>query len=179
MARNLTMTTRGKLNPTTKEIFYLCGVLDSDGCISIGKMKPGKQRTVNPRYVLSITVVNTSKELMKWLVEKFGGRYKARRKEKQNHKTTYDWSFNNGKALWILKLVEPHLIVKRKQAKVGIELIEGWVTNHGMGAQTPTEEVERRERLYQKMKMLNQTGDTAATTKSFGSCKVQQDDAIV
>jgi len=180
MARELAMATRGKLNPTTKEICYLAGVIDSDGCISMSKMHAGKQRTANPRYVLTVNVVNTSENLMQWLVEKFGGRYKVRRKASENHKTTYDWWFNNGKAVWILSLIEQYLIVKRAQAQLGIKLIKGWKTEHkGPGTKTPEREVQRREGFYIKFKALNQMGNTAATTKSSGPCIVQQGDAIV
>jgi len=158
MAQTLATATRGKQDPTTNQLCYLAGVLDSDGCISISKMKAGKQRTKNPRYVLAVTVVNTSKVLMDWLVEKFGGTYKQRKRLSEKHKTTYDWLFSNSKAAGILELVEPYLVSKKGQAQVGIELIRDWVTVHGQGANTPPEEVERRENLFQEMKDLNQRG---------------------
>jgi len=170
MAQHLTMITRGKLNPTTRELCYLAGVLDSDGCISISKMNPGKQRTKNPRYVLTVNVVNTSMDLMHWLVEKFGGRFKPRPIRGINHKIQYDWWFNNGKAAQLLKLVEPYLIVKKEQAHLGINLIYNWVyPKGGRGARTPQNEVKRREKSYLTMKSLNQVGNTAATTESLGS----------
>ncbi len=158
MARNLATATRGKQTPTITAVCYLSGIIDADGCISISKMKVGKQRTKTPRYVLSVNVVNTNEDLMRWLVETFGGRFKQRRQALPSHKPTFDWWFNNGKAVNILELIEPHLIAKPRQARVGLELIRGWKTNHGPGARTSPEEVERRERLYQAMKVLNQTG---------------------
>lgn len=143
-------------------------------------MHPGKQRTKAPRYVLTVNVVNTSADLMEWLVSNFGGRYKRRRRVSELHRQTYDWWFNNRKALELLKLVEPYLIVKGDQARLGISLIEGWVQlREGPGTRTPPEETARREAHYQRMKALNQTGCAAATTKSPGSCEVPQDDAIV
>lgn len=159
MARNLAMATRDKQTPAITAVFYLSGVIDSDGCISISKMASGKQNTKNPRYVLTINVVNTSEDLMRWLVETFGGRYKRRSRASVNWKPIFDWQFNNGKAIHLLELIEPHLIVKKRQAGVGLELIRGWETNHGgPAARTAPEEIERRERLYQTMKVLNQRG---------------------
>lgn len=159
MARSLAMATRGKQGPTVRELCYLAGVLDSDGSLSIAKMAGGHQRTKNPRYVFSMNVVNTSETLMKWLVEKFGGRYSHRRKQlSPNHRITYDWWYNNGKALWLLKLVKPYLIIKADRADVAIELLSKWKTNHGTGARTDPAEVERRESLYLRMKQLNQFG---------------------
>ena len=152
------MATRGK-QPKVTELCYLAGILDADGCISISKMKAGQQGTANPRYVLTVNVVNTSLELMEWLVERFGGRYKVRRLQSQNHKATYDWWFNNGKAADLLRLIKPHLRIKQNRAKVGLSLMDGWTRGpRGPGAKTPPEEVERRESHYQEMKALNQFG---------------------
>ncbi|MFC0268574.1 LAGLIDADG family homing endonuclease [Kushneria aurantia] len=159
MAQKLAMATRGKQDQTAIQISYLAGILDADGSISISKMKAGAQRTTAPRYVLTINVVNTSRELMEWLVEAFSGRYKVRRKAQGNHRATYDWWFNNGKALPLLKTVEPYLLIKKERVLLAIEFLEGWVTIHGgRGSKTPVEEVERREAFYQKMKQLNRTG---------------------
>lgn len=161
MAQNLAMATRGKQRPRARELAYLAGVMDSDGCFSIAKMQPSQRLTLkNPRYVFCMNVVNTSEDLMKWLVEKFGGQYAHRRKQvKENHKVTYDWWFNNGKALWLLKLIEPYLVVKRDRCRVGIDLLENWQTNQsGTASLTPPTEVERREGLYQEMKRLNRLG---------------------
>lgn len=180
MARSLAKATRGKLNPSTEALAYFAGVLDSDGCIAVSKMKPGQQRTKNPRYVLGVIVTNTSPVLMDWLVENFGGTYKARKKAEPHHKVTYTWQRTNGYCVDLLKLVAPHLLIKQDRALLGIELIEGWVTQHnGPGTKTPPEEVARREAIWAKMSELNQFGDAAATTKSLGSCGSAQDDAIV
>ena len=157
MGRKLAMATRDKQVPLTA-ICYLAGVIDSDGCISISKMRAGRQRTANPRYVLTVNVVNTSESLMVWLVKKFGGRYKVRRKANDLHKTTYDWWYNNGKAIWLLDLIEPFLIVKNRQAKLGIRFIRNWKTNFGRGERLDDNEVQRRESCYLHMKELNRTG---------------------
>jgi hypothetical protein len=173
--RKNAMTTRGKLNPTEHEISYLAGILDADGCISIYKCLPSnpKQKLRNPRYVLYVVVTSTSKALMNWLVEKFGGHYKARKKVKIIHKTTYSWFFNNGKAAELLKLVEPKLLIKKDQAIVGIQFIDGW-QQPKPGQLVSDAEISRREAHCAIMRKLNQTGDTAATTESLGSCTVHR-----
>jgi len=165
--------TRGKLNPTTEQIAYLAGVMDSDGCISISKaIKTSKlsNRIVNPRYVLRITVTNTSMDLMWWLDENFGGGRRPKKRSKMIHKPTFDWIYDNGKAIEILELVRPYLVVKQRQADLGIEFIERWeYCKGGQGSQTPAHEVQRREKCWQIMRLLNQLGDTAATTESESS----------
>lgn len=162
MARMLAMATRGKqgFKPTVRALCYLAGVMDSDGSFSIGKQRAGIQRTANPRYTFSMNVVNTSETLMKWLVEKFGGRYSHRRKQmSERHKITYDWWYNNGKALWLLKLIEPYLVIKSAQCRNAIQFIENWKTNQGgVGSKTDDAEVARREACYLQMKLLNRFG---------------------
>ena len=107
-----------------------------------------------------MNVVNTSETLMKWLVEHFGGRYSHRRKQlSESHKITYDWWYNNGKALWLLRLIEPHLVIKGAQCRNAIQLLDGWKTNQGgVGSRTDDAEVARREAHYLHMKMLNRFG---------------------
>lgn len=162
MAHKLAMATRGKqgFKPTVRQLCYLAGVMDSDGCFSIGKQRAGIQRTANPRYVFCMNVVNTSEPLMKWLVEKFGGRYSHRRKQmSERHKITYDWYYQNGKALWLLRLIEPHLVVKGAQCRVAIQLLENWKTNQGgVASKTDDAEVARRDACYLAMKALNHFG---------------------
>jgi hypothetical protein len=168
--------TRGKLNPTTEQIAYLAGVIDSDGCIAITKaiktsLMAKTNRIVNPRYVLRITVTNTSMDLMNWLYENFDGSRRPKPRAKLIHKITYDWIYDNGKAIYILKLVRPYLVVKQRQADLGIEFIEKWeYPKGGQGSKVPDHEVQRRERCWLAMRFLNQLGDTAATTESESPC---------
>lgn len=54
---------------------YLAGVIDSDGCIAISKYYDTKKPNRSPRYVVDLTVVNTSVRLMNWLVDNYGGSY--------------------------------------------------------------------------------------------------------
>lgn len=162
MARRLVMATRGKQTYKLEHIIYLAGMVDADGSISISRNAPETVRNgrlKNPRYVLHLSVVNTSMELMEWLVSTFGGVYRPRRMTRPEHqRVTYDWRFDNGKAYPLLVALEPYLIVKKERAQLGIELIRDWKTAHGMGAQTPPEEVQRRERCWQRMKTMNQLG---------------------
>lgn len=162
MARKLVKVTRGKqgFKPTVRQLCYLAGVLDADGCFVIAKVSAGVQRTKNPRYVFWLSVVNTSETLMKWLVEHFGGRYSQRRKQmSESHKITYDWYYQNGKALWLLRLIEPLLVIKGAQCRNAIQLLKNWKTNHsGVGSKTEPAEVARREAHYLQMKFLNQFG---------------------
>lgn len=178
------MATRGKQappakNPTELEISYLAGLMDADGCIAMSKMIAGPQKTKNHRYAATMNIVNTSPDLMKWLVEKFGGIYRQRRRMSEKHKPTFDWYFNNGKALWILKLIEPFLVVKKERARVVIEFLENRVLPSGFFKRIPDEEAKRREALYQRMKSLNQFGPVQPQRLNSLAPQSQEGDAIV
>lgn len=173
--RKIATITRGKLNPTTEQLAYLAGVMDSDGCIAITKARKTAlmaktNRIVSPRYVLRITITNTSMDLMNWLCENFEGGRRSKPRSNPIHKKTYDWIYDNGKAIEILKLIRPYLIVKQRQANLGIEFIQNWeYPKGGQGSMVPEHEVARREKCWLAMRFLNQVGNTAATTESESS----------
>jgi hypothetical protein len=168
--QKLAKITRGKLNPTTEQIAYLAGVVDSITKARKTALMAKTQRIASPRYVLRITVTNTSTDLMQWLYENFGGTLRGKPRAKQVHKATYDWIYDNGKAIYILELIRPYLVVKKRQAELGIEFIEKWeYPKGGQGSKVPDHEIQRRERCWLAMKFLNQVGYTAATTECESS----------
>lgn len=151
------MAIRGKQEPSQGDLAYLAGIMDSDGCISISKWPGNGNRS--DRYVLELTVVNTSLRLMEWLVEKFGSRYKSRRKVSEKHKETYDWKYTNNNAAELLEQILPYLVAKERQARIGIEFVKG--NTHkpsGQGAKLHTDEVARRESCKKRMQELNRFG---------------------
>lgn len=166
------------VSPTA--LAYLAGVIDSDGCITIQKyFDPSKPHRA-PRYVLSVIVVNTSKRLMNWLADNFGGTFKERRKVKESHKTTYHWQFTNSKAAHLLALVKPYLVEKFDRAANAIALIEEGDTLNPKGSTPLTEEeIARREMHYQVGKILNQTGSVQPQRLNSKAPVGLQDDAIV
>ena len=180
MVKTVAMATRGKQGITEVQAAYLAGCFDADGSVSIAKSAVGTQGIKSPRYVLRVNIVNTSLELMNWLYENFGGLIKKRPlTNPERHRQTYDWSFDNGKAIDVLELMYPYLIVKKDRVEVAFELLRGWKTNHGKGAKTSPEEVARRESLYLKMKALNQFGPVQPQRLSPLAPVEKQDDAIV
>lgn len=151
------MEIRGKQETSQNDLAYLAGIMDSDGCISISKWPAMGNRT--DRYVLELTVVNTSETLMRWLVEKWGGWYKSRRRVSEKHKETFDWKFTNNRAVEILEQILPYLVVKSAQAKNGMAFVkENTHKSKGQGGKLGSEEIARREYHYQTMKALNKFG---------------------
>lgn len=148
------METRRKQSP--EQLAYLAGVIDSDGYIGILKDRKLRDGRKHPSYGLTLNVTNTSRELMDWLVDNFKGKIYLRKLDPtKNWKQTYNWIVGYQNAKDILEMIEKYLVIKRQQALLGIELMNGWITdNRG----TPPEELTRRERIYRSFLELNSTG---------------------
>jgi hypothetical protein len=137
---------------------YLAGMIDGEGCISIWRTKArahdyeSSGKTYGS-FNLRIQVYNTSLELMKWLVANFGGVYHTRLHVKDEHKNSYSWrpkGENNTKKM--LLGILPYLVIKTEQAKLALEYIA-----------LPRNCPDKREPLYQRIKLLNQKGKSVTT----------------
>jgi hypothetical protein len=152
-------------HPSQTVLAYFAGILDGEGNVSIERVAPNaKQRTHNPRHQARVTVVNTSPELIEWLVAHFGGTVQARKIDPLKHKQTWAWRLAEIPVLALLKLTLPYLVIKRRQAELVIEFVEGRVNFRGYKMITP-EELARRDRLWNEIKRLNKMGVAPAETK--------------
>jgi hypothetical protein len=140
-------------------------MVDAEGCISIGAAnhitKAGNSYTA---YMLRIQIANTSKKLMDWLVENFGGVIytKKRNPNQKSLKVVYQWFTKggaNGQEKFLLSIF-PYLLIKREQALIALEFIR----SHR--EQNP----EKRNTLYEKMRSLNR-GESVTTNTQDSSNK--------
>jgi hypothetical protein len=60
-----------KTNPLTSEMqAYLAGLFDGEGSINIFK-QPNRKDRINPSYFLEISIGNTHKGVLQWVLENF------------------------------------------------------------------------------------------------------------
>lgn len=99
---------------------YLAGVMDAEGCVTIGKSK-------DPRgliYSARITISNKNNDLMKYLVHHFGGYVTKTKPKKASHNICYSWHLSSAKhTLTFLSLITPLLRGKKAQAELLSEYI--------------------------------------------------------
>ena len=103
------------LEEREKALIYLAGIIDGEGTIGIIKNKLS--------FYLIVEIGNTDKVLIDWLEDNFGGAVclDKRSNKNPNHKDLYLWRRINKKALSLLEEVVEYLLLKKPQAKIGIE----------------------------------------------------------
>jgi hypothetical protein len=134
---------------------YLAGLIDGEGCICISKNHPVDRRGKIPRthvqYNLELTVTNTNPLIISWLKKYGRGRRiaKSRYRFKPQWKTAYNWRATSRQHLELtLEEVVPFLQAKKKQASIALDFIRIGDTSNPA----------KREKLYQKMRVLNRRG---------------------
>jgi hypothetical protein len=134
-------------------LYYLAGIIDGEGCISISK------GTINHRQQsIRIRVANTNFELIDWLHTQFGGKTNYIKK-KGNRRPQKMWSVLARKAAILLREIQPYLIVKREQAKIALLFQETVVwPNPGLQTLSP-EVVAKREQYRRQIVVLNTRGN--------------------
>lgn len=141
---------------------YIAGMIDADGCIQAGK---GSGKYAYGR--VEVHLVQKELILIDKLWECFGGCVNVvSRKHRSGIKHYYRWQITGPKCVELLKGIEPYLIVKKKQAQLGIEL--GNLIRAKTGyrkRKLPKEVIERRLQLAIDIKSLN----SPATTEYDGS----------
>lgn len=133
---------------------YLAGIIDGEGCLTIGAGKKGNVTNYNS----IIMVANTNEKLIKWLQHNFGGNYYKSGRDVPNQKPAYIWRFlKKAEIEKLLLAILPYLIIKREQAIALLEFVR--LPRY---QETP----EKREALFQKLKSLNKRGVDSVTTNT-------------
>jgi|SRR5215831_7195786 len=105
---------------------YLAGLLDGEGCFTIaGSWKITKNGKKYFHFNLLISLYNNNLDVMKWLIEHFGGAYYVHHPSKhQNHKVGYSWHPKGARNKELLLLaILPYLIIKKRQAQIALDYL--------------------------------------------------------
>lgn len=150
---------------------YCAGLIDGEGCISIGKKPKYHQNnkgtnqftripannTIEPYYDLHVIVVTKDVHLTKYLHGIFGGSINDVNRNKGFCQGTFKrWVVGANMAKEALQKMYPYLILKKEQARTAIEFqIENkkyWKTNKGK--KTSDENLVKREKYYLRLREL-------------------------
>ena len=104
---------------------YFAGAIDADGFISIQRTTK-KSKPWQPTYhTVKVGFTGTAKPIVQNLLkEHFGGSVYTHIPKNQNHKPWHSWQASSKKAKATLIAIVPYLLIKKKQAQLGIEFQE-------------------------------------------------------
>lgn len=122
---------------------YLAGLLDGEGCFTIaGSWKKAKNGTSYFHMNLLISLYNNNLDIMRWLIEHFGGTFYVHHPSKKpNHKTGYSWHPKGAKNRELLILgILPYLVIKKKQAQIALNYLR-------LEGKNPEERIKMREEI--------------------------------
>ena len=91
---------------------YIAGYLDGEGCI---------RWQANRAYV---SITNTYPHVLNLICRKYRGKVRKMKSRSSAHRTTFRWEVHGEHALRFLRSMLPHLIEKKRQASIVIELGE-------------------------------------------------------
>jgi len=118
---------RGGLRDSDKVVLspsdaaYLAGIIDGEGSISLLKIVRNNKTFISP----VITITNTDKKLVDWVVSVYpNGVWRVRQRD-ATHKLVNEWALNKiSDVAHLLSQLLPYLTIKKDKAKIVLEFCE-------------------------------------------------------
>lgn len=106
---------------TKTELSYIAGFIDGEGCLTVSFSKRPRNVTV---FSARVVIVNTDKPIINWLLKKIGGSCRKKQNPKAHHKMSYHVTLSaQHRVVKFLKAIYPYLKVKKRQAKIIINIL--------------------------------------------------------
>lgn len=125
---------------------FLAGFFDGEGCIDCQRMYPKQGRArfyVRPR--VRVAQASSGRVILDKLKEQFGGTILERKRQKATQQASASWEFLDNEGIrTLLMVIEPHLIIKREQARLVLWWLEHASGRHGRNGQRPNIEAARK-----------------------------------
>lgn len=132
---------------------YAAGFIDGEGMLSIEKRH---QKSKRGTYVVRVHVENVDPRPLQALRERFGGSLTAiGRVRKATHRPIFVWVVTALAADKVLRAIAPHLIAKREQAELLLEMrsmVRGSLK--GLPRGCGDDEITRKEALRLQVRAL-------------------------
>ncbi len=102
-----------------EEIAYFAGFFDGEETITLSRAGNMKYRRIQ------LSLVNTDKQILDWIISKFGGRIANKGRNKPTHKLRYQWILGGLKGLELLKILLPYLKEQEKVRRARL-IVNNW-----------------------------------------------------
>ena len=130
------------------KLAWAAGIIDGEGCILIYQA----HTHTGEAWVLRLMVVNTSLLMLKRLKHIFGvGTIHPRKRHSSKHQPVWHWEVSTRKAEYVLRLVLPYLVNKKREARLGLSSRRFIRT---LGINTPNPHVHRFPEIKQQLSAL-------------------------
>jgi len=117
---------------------YAAGIIDGEGSVMI----------IN-RTTPTISVSNTSRPILEFLKENYGGHIKVQKKYKQHHKDCWVWNLLHDKALLMLENILPFMLEEKKVHRATI-LVEEWKLRTPRNGKYSPQQLEEKEEMLDR-----------------------------
>lgn len=144
-------------NLTEREIGYLAGIIDGEGCLTITKTKI-KNYVSGFRYIPILFITNTNLEFLQYLKITIGaGSISSKGEKRSNRKPAFNLQLCANALRLLLPLVVDLLKIKKKQAKLMIRFLQ-LTKGHENYRYRDSEHLNKIKEIYQDIRKLNGMG---------------------
>lgn len=154
----MTVARHEQLSPVVAA--YLAGIIDGEGCVYVNKRLPTGRR-ITPGYGVKVVVTITSRVLVEWFRSEAHLTSVHGHQKEGNRKYQWMCTWNNSAAEWLLSEIRPYMVIKTKQADLGLELLAHLRTSKvrgGLGKTVDAKEIEYRDSVKREIAFLNRRG---------------------
>ena len=123
---------RDYTNIPIKHMQYAAGLSDTDGCFQI---LTGQ----TPKFFIG--QAEKGIDALHFMYDTFGGRIYLHKEGNENHQTSYDWLLLGRDAVEFAKLIQPYLLIKKREADIFVNFTVGYFENIHIATNNKTNEV--------------------------------------
>ena len=137
------------------DLAWCAGIIDGEGTITFKPIYNRLTTSIVPTIMLTMTHEETVRHFKS--IVKAGVVTKQSFSQSPNHKDKFVWICGNStSAVLVVKLIEPYLITKKRQAQLVLEFASKCIV--GPGHRISVEIEALRSILFEEMKELNRKG---------------------
>ena len=138
---------------TPVQAAYLAGIVDGEGCIFVSRYdrKDGRQT----EYGLIVSIAQSNLAFIDYLHDLIGAGFtrEVKNKTAAHHMDRYDLRITGKQAGEFLQAILPHLIIKKDQARLAIDLVNAM---HQGSSATP-QLLAQRESIFRLIKAMKKS----------------------
>lgn len=147
---------------TDRQIGYLAGVMDSDGCFFIGNFSKSKH-TGSEFYQTIITVSNTEESMIDRLIRDFGGLkslYTPKQTPKNSRRPVFKWTATGKRLDHLCEIIYEELSAKKNQCEIMLKMRETYKRSsnkkgHQGVLRLDQEVLDLRRKLFDDLRALH------------------------